>query len=237
MGSILTSVANAYETFGICFPTVVDSIRGRSDMRVFDERLADWGPRVLDRAGVRLTIEGREHVVAGQPYVVMSNHASFYDIPVIYASFGGNLRMVAKTELFRIPVFGKAMRQAGFIEVDRKNRSQAVQALEVAKHLLRDGTSLWISPEGTRSGTDKLGPFKKGGFRLAMDAELPILPVSLRGTWNILPPHTASTQRGVAVHVTFHRPLDTKRYLGEVEGAPALERLMNDVREAIAKGL
>jgi 1-acyl-sn-glycerol-3-phosphate acyltransferase len=239
MGSRLLSLANAAETLGICVPTVVDSVLHRSDERACDRRLARWAPRVLERARVRLTVVGREHVRDGQAYVVMSNHASFYDIPVLYAAFGGNLRMVAKTELYRIPIFGRAMREAGFIEVDRKNRSQALKSLSIASGLLAKGTSLWIAPEGTRSGAPEpggLGPFKKGGFRLALDGRLPILPVSLAGTWKILPPHTTATERGVDVRVTFQAPLDTGAYVDH-EGRPDLERLMNDVRESIAKGL
>lgn len=236
---VLTSIANVAETFSISFPTVVDSVLGRSDKRACDARLAAWAPRVLRHARVSLSVEGRQQVVGGQPYVLMSNHASFYDIPVVYAAFGGNLRMVAKAELFRVPLFGRAMHDAGFIEVDRQNRAAAVRSLSLAKHLLEEGTSLWIAPEGTRSTNGKLGPFKKGGFHLALQAELPILPVSLVGTFDIMPPHALATKRGAHVRAIFHAPLYTTAYLGEEEGGgrAALDRLMNDVRNAIAHGL
>lgn len=242
MASLLTTLANATETLGICIPTVVDSVRRRVDKRVCDDRLAAWAPRVLDHARVRLTVVGRENIAPGQAYVLMSNHASFYDIPVVYAAYGGNLRMVAKTELFRIPIFGRAMRESGFIEVDRKNRTQALKSLAIATDLLKEGTSLWIAPEGTRgSGTNEgaLGPFKKGGFRLALEGGLPILPMSLSGTWKILPPHTTATRRNVDIRVTFQAPLDTTTYRSHEEPSAkaGLERLMNDVRESIAKGL
>jgi len=235
---VLTSVVSAAETFGICFPTVLDSVLGRTDKRACDARLASWAPRVLAHADVALTVEGRQHIAGGQPYVLMSNHASFYDIPVVYAAFGGNLRMVAKKELFRVPVFGRAMHEAGFIEVDRQNRAAALKNLSLAKHLLEEGTSLWIAPEGTRSKDGKLGPFKKGGFRLALETQLPILPVSLVGTFEIMPPHTLRTNRGREVRAVFHAPLYTSAYVSdEGDGHAALDRLMNDVRTKIAHGL
>lgn len=259
MGSVLTSLANAAETFRICFPTVLDSLQGHVETQTCDERLGGWAPRVLAHAKVRLDVRGRHHVDPNRAYLLMSNHASFYDIPVLYGAFGGRLRMVAKAELFKVPVFGKAMREAGFVEVDRKDRAKAIESLASAKHLFAGGTSLWISPEGTRTvggrGHGELGPFKKGGFRVAVDAGLPILPVSLRNTWKIMPPSSVKTQRGVEVVATFQAPIDPNAYLAEerarangAEGtdstlpgsAPeknAIERLMNDVRQAIAKDL
>jgi 1-acyl-sn-glycerol-3-phosphate acyltransferase len=238
VASGFVSLVNTVDWLAMCTPVVIEAALGRLDKKVCDDRLAAWAPRVLERAGVTLTVHGREHVDPLRPAVLMSNHASFYDIPVVYAAFGGNLRMVAKKELFKIPIVGAAMRESGMIEVDRGNRVQAVQSLAAGtKALVESGSSVWIAPEGTRTKTGELGPFKKGGFRLALDTGLPILPISLRNTGKILPPHAVRTNTGIDVTATFHAPIDTAPYAADPDRKGAIERLMARVREAIASGL
>src|ERR1019366_817617 len=140
---------------------------------------------------------------------------SFYDVPVLYYVLGGNLRMVAKKELFDVPIFGRAMREAGFIEVDRSNRERAVQSLALAKEQLVAGTSVWIAPEGTRSDTGELGPFKKGGFHLAFETGLPILPVALKGTRDVLRARGLLSEAGHDVKVTILPRIDTAPFLAK----------------------
>ncbi len=120
--------------------------------------------------------------------------------------------MVTKTELFRIPIFGAAMKNAGFVEIDRKNRQRAIESLAEAKAKLAGGTHVWISPEGTRSKTGELQPFKKGPFQLALDAMLPVLPAALVGTREVLGKHGWRTTRGVDVTVVLNPPLDPAPY-------------------------
>jgi 1-acyl-sn-glycerol-3-phosphate acyltransferase len=178
--------------------------------------------------------EGLEHLgPGGEVFVVMSNHQSVYDIPVIFQALPLRLRMVAKQELFRVPVWGRAMRYAGFVSIDRSDRERAKESLRVAKQKMQnEGTSIWIAPEGTRSRTGELGPFKSGGFHLALDAGLRILPVSIVGTFDILRADTTSVTKGADVRVIVHEPIDPRPY-----GPGRRAELTADVRAAIASSL
>ena len=234
--SIALTLTNVYETLSISWPTVIEGVLHRVRKDVCDERLRAWSIRVIDHCRLDLEVVGREHVANGATYLIMSNHQSLYDIPVLFRVFGGNVRMITKKELFRVPVFGGALQQAGFISIDRENRHSAVQSLEIAKKVVTEGTNVWIAPEGTRSLTGELLPFKKGGFNLALQAGLPVLPVTLRGTRDILRAKGVRSSRGAEVKVTIHPPLSPADY--ESEGPRAgRARLMNDVREALARGL
>jgi 1-acyl-sn-glycerol-3-phosphate acyltransferase len=142
--------------------------------------------------------------------------------------------MVAKTELYRVPIFGPAMTAAGFIEIDRSNRERAIASLEIAKQRLAQGVSVWIAPEGTRSRTGELLPFKKGGFMLAMDTALPILPVGIVGSRDILPANGRLVQKGVRVHVAIQAPIEPPP---PDAASTARDELMNRVRSAIERGV
>jgi 1-acyl-sn-glycerol-3-phosphate acyltransferase len=236
--SLLLTVSNIYETLAISVPTLVDATLGRLDKQVCDDRLAAWASRLVDNAQMSLEVRGREHLAPRKAFLVMSNHQSHYDIPVLFRVLGGNVRMVAKIELFRLPIFGRAMREAGFIEIDRSNRHRAVLSLAVAKEQLARGTNVWIAPEGTRSQTGELLPFKKGGFALALDTSWPILPVTIRGTRDALPAHGRRSRKGARVDVTLHPIVETASYANG-SGSPKeqRERLMRDVRAKIASAL
>ena len=167
------SLRNVVETLAISAPTVFDAGVGRVTKERCDARLDAWSRAVVSHARIRLEVAGREHLVPGETYVVMSNHQSLYDIPVLFRVFGPNIRMIAKSELFRIPVFGHAMSAAGFISVDRAGGRAAVRSLGVARDLLGQRTHVWIAPEGTRSRDGSLLAFKPGAFLLADRARHP----------------------------------------------------------------
>ena len=239
--SYAASLKNMAETLRISAPTVLDALLGRVTMASCDARLASWSQRLCDHAGIKLHVEGREHVRPGQTYVVMSNHESLYDIPVMFVAMAttgaqGNLRMVTKTELFRIPIFGAAMKNAGFVEIDRKNRQRAIESLAEAKQRLAGGTHVWISPEGTRSKNGALQPFKKGPFQLALDAMLPVLPAALIGTRDVFGEHGWKTTRGVEVKVVLEAPLDPAPYRA-MPGKTGRDVLSRDVRAIIEAAL
>jgi 1-acyl-sn-glycerol-3-phosphate acyltransferase len=160
----------------------------------------------------------------------MSNHQSLYDIPVIFQVIEQRLRMVSKIELASVPVWGAAMRASGFIFVDRRNREAAIRSLGEARAKLDDGVLVWIAPEGTRSRDGALGPFKKGGFILAEEMGVPVLPISIHGTSTILPARTWDLRRDQPVRVTIHPRIGR-------EAHPTREAFMAAVRDAIASGL
>jgi 1-acyl-sn-glycerol-3-phosphate acyltransferase len=222
----------AIETLRISLPTIVEAARGTLTREVCDERLDSWSRRLVRQAGIRLSVAGCEKIVPGEAYVVMSNHQSHYDIPVLFQALGVPLRMVAKTEIFRIPFMSGAMRAAGFVEVDRKNRASAIHTLATAHERLSGPVSIWIAPEGTRSKTGRLGSFKKGGFYLARQSGLRILPVSIEGTRFALPAGGMTVTKGVDVQVTIGDPVDPAAY-----DRNQMVDLVNAVRAAIEKNL
>jgi 1-acyl-sn-glycerol-3-phosphate acyltransferase len=222
----------AVATFRISVPTLWDAARGRLSEEVCDRRLDYWSRALIERAGMRLSVSGANEVARERAFVVMSNHQSHYDIPVIFQALPLRIRMVAKRELFRVPLWAQAMRSAGFVELDRGDRRRAIDSLNSSQALLARGTSIWIAPEGTRSQSGELGPFKKGGFRLAVDARAPILPVSIQGTRDALPAHGRKVRLGASVRVTVHPALETSG-----ASADALDELMDHVRAVIAAGL
>ncbi len=253
--SLVLSLRNAYEALAVSAPTVLDAARGRLTPRGCDERLERFASHVMRNAEIAVSVRGREHLVGAQSslggldghrprantYVVMSNHQSHYDVPVLYYVLGGRMRMVAKTELFSLPLFGRALREAGMIEIDRADRPSAIASLATAKEQLEAGMHIWIAPEGTRSDTGELLPFKKGGFMLALEMDAPILPVTIKGTRDVLRSHGLLSRRGVEAHVTIHRPIDTSalkaRSSARGDAKMARDELMNDVRVAIASAL
>jgi 1-acyl-sn-glycerol-3-phosphate acyltransferase len=233
--SLRLSLRNVYECLAVSVPTVIEALRGRITKPVCDERLSGWARAVVRNVQMELAVDGRENLRDGQTYLVMSNHQSHYDIPVLFEAIGGNIRMITKKELFRVPLFGEALAAGGFISIDRSDRHAAIRSLQQARDLLASGTHVWIAPEGTRSRTGELGPFKKGAFYLALEARLPILPVTISGTRNALPAKGLRSTPGAHVHVTIHAPIDPGPYAER--GKRGRDELMGDVRRVLQVGL
>lgn len=156
-----------------------------------------WVWFILRASNVRLVTRGMENIEAGRSYIVIANHRSMYDIPVLHYLLGRgrDLRWIGKRELLKVPFLGWAFGLSRHIAIDRDNRARAISALKEAAAGSASGVSFIIMPEGTRSTDGRLLPFKKGGFHLAIDTGLPILPVSIigserllkKGEWWILP--------------------------------------------------
>jgi 1-acyl-sn-glycerol-3-phosphate acyltransferase len=231
-GSLPLALLACAETLRISAPTVVEALAGRLTRETCDRRLSQWAERLVREAGIDLEVSGLEHAREGEPLVLMSNHQSHYDVPILFRTFPGSMRMVAKTELYRIPVFGQALSAAEFIAVDRANKERARASIDVAKKRLQSGVHVWIAPEGTRSGTGKLGEFKKGGFILALDTNAKILPITIDGTRHVLPPHSAKVRRNVRVSITYHPRIDPAPY-----GKDRRDELVAEVRSRIASAL
>ena len=199
---------------------------------VHDRRLDWWSGSALRDADVKVGVEGLAHIDTSQRYLVMSNHQSSYDIFVLMQHFPGSLRMVAKAEMFKLPIFGRAMETAEFIRIDRSNTERAIESLELAKARIESGINVWIAPEGTRSEDGRLLPFKKGGFMLALDSGVSILPVTVRGTDGVLPAKQRKVTRGKEVSVRFHPPVDPLQF-----GHERRDDLIAHVRSVIDSGL
>jgi len=146
-----------------------------------------WARSILFVSGIDVTVSGSPAIDPRLPYIFMANHQSNFDIPVLLAHLPVQFRWLAKAELFRIPVFGRAMCGCGYISIDRSDRDSAFQSLAKAAATIKNGTSVLIFPEGTRSLDGTIKPFKKGPFVLTVDAGAPIVPVVIHGTWSIMP--------------------------------------------------
>jgi 1-acyl-sn-glycerol-3-phosphate acyltransferase len=146
-----------------------------------------WSRWVTSFAGVKIVIERRANLDPDQPYVFMANHASSLDIWAVFVAIPRRIRLIAKKQLGRIPIFGWVMRAGRFIFIDRQNGVAARRSIDEAGQRIHDGASVLIFPEGTRTRDGTLGPFKKGGFHLAIKAGVPIVPVALRGTRELMP--------------------------------------------------
>jgi 1-acyl-sn-glycerol-3-phosphate acyltransferase len=231
MPSLLVSLTGIAETLAISAPTLVDAIRGRVTIERCDARLRGWAKRLLDHAEVSRIVHNPERAGTDEVFILMSNHRSLYDVPLLIESFPRTLRMVTKRELFRVPIWGAAMRKAGFIEIDRDNRARAKEGIDIAKARLGQGINVWIAPEGTRSRSGQLGPFKSGGFRLALGTGFRVLPVAIRGTEKILPADGVRVTRGATVELEFGQPIDPAEF--GTTSRPAFIQRVRDVIQAM----
>jgi 1-acyl-sn-glycerol-3-phosphate acyltransferase len=191
-----------------------------------------WARSIVWASGIKIKVSALDKLDTSRSYVIVSNHQSYMDIPVLVASLPLKLTIIAKKELFKIPVFAQGMRAFGILEIDRSNRSRAVETLNLAAQIIRkEKISVLAFPEGTRSKDGALQPFKKGPFALALNYQIPILPVTVYGTFPILPKGKLMVQPG-DVYVIVHPPVETSRFGGDHRA-----ELIEKVHHIIASGL
>lgn len=190
-----------------------------------------WSRLHLWALGIRVEYAGGPPPEEALPCVFVANHQSIVDMWAIAVRLPTSTRFVAKKSLFRIPIFGWAIRAGGFIPIDRSNKDKAIGSLALAGEALERGNSIVLFAEGTRSRDGRLRPFKKGPFLLAMHAEVPIVPIAISGAGSIVRPSSIVVNPGT-VKVTFLPPIDTAAYRAE-----EFERLAGDAHAAIAARL
>jgi len=188
-----------------------------------------WARSILVGSRVHVRVNGLSNIEPDKSYVYMANHQSNFDIPVLLGYLPVQFRWLAKAELFKIPVFGRAMRGAGYVKIDRFNQKSAFDSISEAAQKMKNGVSVMIFPEGTRSKDGRIKSFKKGGFVMAVDAGVPILPVIIRGTWSIMAKSSLRINRG-DVEMEIAKPIDTIGYSRETK-----EELMDKVRAVICQ--
>jgi 1-acyl-sn-glycerol-3-phosphate acyltransferase len=193
-------------------------------------KLSLWAARSGYRlAGIRVRAVGREGLEDGRGYLFISNHASNLDPPIITNLLGRRIAIIAKQELFKIPLFGRAMREGSFVAVNRAEPRSAVESVHKAAHVLQSGMGMLAFPEGTRSPDGKLLPFKKGPFQLAMEAGVPVVPITITGSHEAWPKGSSALHAGEVV-VRFHPAIDPHQFARK-------EELLAAVRAAIHSGL
>ena len=166
-----------------------------------------WSWLILATTGVSVEVRGLDQLVSGKTYIFVSNHQSIYDIPVVFSSLPYQLRIIAKESLGNFPFLGWHLRRSGHLLVDRRNPDRA-GILKRWRALVGQGLSLIIFPEGTRSEDGKVGIFKAGSFLLAIEAQLPIVPLSIDGTRYVMRKGQLTTSPGHATLVV-HAPIET----------------------------
>jgi 1-acyl-sn-glycerol-3-phosphate acyltransferase len=174
-------------------------------------------------------ITGKEHINKNTSYIIVANHQSYYDILLIYAHIGIDFKWVMKQELRKVPGLGIACEKIGHIFIDRANRKNSLNTLNKIKAKLVNGTSVIIFPEGTRSQNGQLSSFKRGAFSLAFDLKLSLLPITLIGTGEILPPNSLNITPGKAKMI-IHPGVNINNY--KVEN---INYLIKDVESIISE--
>jgi len=193
-------------------------------------RLGMWGAFAGVRlAGVRVQTIGLDRLNLDRTYIFMVNHVSNIDPPLMIPLIPRRTSVMAKKELFSYPLFGRAMRMARLVPVDRGNREAGIAAVRAAAEVIHDGINMTIYVEGGRSFDGKLLPFKKGPFYLAEECSVPVVPVTISGTHYVMPKGRFAIKPG-KVELIFHDPIEPKDFGGR-------ERLMAKVRAAIESGL
>ncbi|QCQ22346.1 lysophospholipid acyltransferase family protein [Desulfoglaeba alkanexedens] len=193
-----------------------------------------WGNLNLWAAGVKVQLQGVENIEPGTTYILAANHQGWFDIFAILGKIPVQFRWLAKEELFRIPLFGHAMRSIGYIPIDRADRRKALESLATAAEQVRRGTSIVIFPEGTRSLDGVLQNFKKGGILLAIRSQQPILPISISGSHKILPKKGTIMIRPGTIRMTIGKPIPT-RQLTVKDRDLLMERLREAIRMHLLK--
>ncbi len=228
---IRVALRNIYYVLAFSFITIYHVYLGQYNRAVTTKGARDYySAKTLKSAKLTYDVIHPENAVyrKGRSHILMSNHRSHYDIPLVMHALTGDIRFIAKRELLRVPIWGRASWVGECIFVDRKNHEQALKDMAVAKRKMEDGLILWIAPEGTRSRTGKLNSFKKGGFMMAIQTNAIIIPIGIRGTERVLPPDTWRSKIGEHVEVHVGKPIDTAGYSIEDRDA-----LMEKVRKEI----
>ena len=188
-----------------------------------------WGKVALLANQVKVEIEGIEHLNGKGPYIFMSNHQGYYDIFALLGHLPYQFKWLVKKELFSIPFFGWTMAAAGYISIDRGGTRDTVEAMNEAAQKIHDGMSVVIFPEGSRSPDGSIQSFKKGGFTLAIKSKVPIVPISISGSRDIMPKDRLTPTAG-EIRVFVDHPIEIQHF-----SLKDRERLMEKVRETISK--
>lgn len=214
-------------TLLLFLPIVIAALLGKSGNAAFrGTQVFAWC--ILGLTGIRLRVSGRENIDPAQRYVILSNHASYFDPPALVLALGLQYRWVIKKELRKVPLFGLALETSRNLFIDRSKGRDALESIKKGVAQLPQATSVLIFPEGTRSRDGRLLPFKKGGFVIARDGGLPILPVTIRYSHDRLPKGTAAFSSG-PIDIVVHPPV--------VTAGRDPDDVLNEVRGTIASAL
>lgn len=217
---------------GICsIKGVLFALIGKSEQMIHDNVARFWAGNILKVCGVKVIIEGDENIDDSSPKVYMSNHQSAFDIFALLGGLPVSFRFIMKQELMNIPIFGYASKKAGYIGLERKDPRKAVKSMNDAANRIKNGSSVLIFPEGTRSPDGTLLMFKAGGFHLALKSGCNIVPVSIVGSREINPPRSIMIHSGI-ICIKIGKPIAVKEF-----SRHDIDKLISMTRDAINSGL
>lgn len=183
-----------------------------------------WSKFTLWLFGIRVSVAGLEHLDPAKRYVYVSNHASMFDIPAIFVAIPDDIRIVLKKELTRVPLWGWALKVGPYISIDRFNAKEAMGSLDRALETIRRGASVLVFAEGTRSLDGKLQPFKRGAFALAARSGVPIVPVTINNSFNILPKGSLKIQPA-DIRIVVDKPIESAGVAGKEDELKLMEQV------------
>jgi len=195
--------------FGLLYGLLLNIIDPTGDR--FQKVTAWWGRFSAKLFGISIDVIGNDNYNPEKHYLVISNHAGMADIPLILGIMNLNLRILAKEELGKIPLFGRVIKQAGFVMIKRGQNREALKSLFAAAEVLKSGRSVHIFPEGTRSATGELLPFKRGAFLVAQKGKAPVLPVTIIGSHLITPKKSLKINKG-NIKVIIDKPIEPSQF-------------------------
>lgn len=208
------------------FWSAVFSVFPAADNKV--HRMATlWAKLLLMFCNIKVDVIGKENVLFGKPQIFMANHQSDFDILISLAHIPVQFRWIAKKELFAIPVFGAAMRSAGYIEIDRNNREKAIQSIDEAALRIRSGKSIMTFPEGTKSRHGEIKTFKQGAFHLAITSGAPIIPIAIIGSHRIISGRSLRINPG-QLKMVIGKPIDVQGFTIENRN-DLIEKVRNEI--------
>jgi len=213
--------------FGLIYSFFINLVDPTGDS--FNKIAAWWSRLNIKLFGISIDIEGRENYNPDLNYLVISNHAGMADIPFLIGTLNLNIRMLAKEEIGKVPLFGRVIKKAGFIMIKRGQNREAVKSLLAASEVLKSGRSVHIFPEGTRSVDGKLLPFKRGAFLVAQKGGAPVLPVTIIGSHLITPKKSLKIHKG-KIRIIIAPPLQPSQF-------NTAEELMNTSSKIIENNL
>ena len=229
VAGLIRLLTAALFTVGVAVTAITGNLLDRRRGRVFFWLARHWSRGVLWICGLRLIVRGRDLLKRSTNYVYVSNHASLFDIPVVTAAVPDNIRIVYKKELEKIPIFGWNLRWGPYIAIDRGKRADALRSVEEAVRKIREGDSVFLYAEGTRTQDGRLQPFKRGAFNLAVKSGVPVVPLTINGTFRIMAKGSIAIRPG-PVEVIFESPIPVNPQGGRDEEV----RVMDEVHRAIA---
>ena len=220
LGVVITAFMSFWSVVFSFFPDADNKIHKVANL---------WAKILLLICNTKVKVIGKENLLHGKPQIFMANHQSDFDILIALAYIPVQFRWIAKKELFNIPLFGAAMRSAGYIEIDRHNQEKALQSIDEAALRIRKGKSIMTFPEGTRSRDGEITAFKQGAFHLAINSGVSIVPVSIIGSGRIMPKRSVKIKSG-QIKLVIGEPIEVKSF--DIEKR---HELIKTVRDTIIK--